>query len=139
MSSLIDYVLMHAVRGECQCGRCFDNSGTPQNNQPNGHTADLCFFKMAAANNPSKDELTVLIKSHRGNYNEVDLFDGKEHSYIEIGGWIGDQGLALMLMGLGEILGIWRLMTPKTIFKNFPEDMQMEMAGNGYVTVMATA
>ena len=36
-------------------------------------------------------------------------------SYIELGAWIGDQGLALALMGLGSALGIWGIITPQTL------------------------
>ncbi len=137
MSELIDYVTSNVTRGECRCGKCFDDSGSPELHQPSGHTSDLVFFKVASTGSADKEKLKELIKAHKGEYNEVDPFDGKEHSYIELGGWVGDQGIALMLMGLGEILGIWKLMTPKTVFKNFPEDMQMQMAGNGYVTILA--
>lgn len=75
---------------------------------------------------------------HRGAFNECDLFDGKEHSYLEVGGWIGDQGLALMLMGLGTVLGLWKLLTPRTILGAMADDdLAMRMAGIGYVSIMA--
>lgn len=36
-------------------------------------------------------------------------------SYIELGGWIGDQALALQFMGLGERLGLWKVVTPRSL------------------------
>ena len=45
MESLIDYVLKHTERGECNCGQCLDRGDKPD---PVGHTVDLGFFKVAA-------------------------------------------------------------------------------------------
>ena len=77
--------------------------------------ADVIFFGVNATPEADADTLTDLIKQHQGEFNSVDLFDGIEHSYIEIGGWIGDQKAALTLIGLGSALGLWKLMTPLTM------------------------
>lgn len=135
MMSIVEFVKQHAVRGECQCGRCLDSKG---DSQPKGHVADLVFFKVAAQNEPDVEKLKQLVANKAGEFCEVDLLDGKEHGYMEIGGWIGDQGLALTLMGLGSILGLWTLLTPKTVFGNLiDDDMQMQMAGSGMVSIKA--
>jgi hypothetical protein len=99
----------------------------------------MIFFTVCAVKDPKADELRELIKNHKSDYGPIDLFDGKEHSYIEIGGFIGDQGVALMLMGLGSILGLWKLMTPRTMLPagTFREDMVQAMAGIGYVIIQA--
>ena len=101
MDNLTKFVAEYCVRGSCTCGKCVD---TPSKKfQPDEHTVDLQFFKVALKNNPSisdkeiiKNEFIRLIKNHRGIYNDVDLFDGNEHNFIEIGGWIGNQGVGLM-------------------------------------------
>jgi len=36
-------------------------------------------------------------------------------SYIELGGVLGDQGLALCLLALGEFLGFWQVITPAVL------------------------
>ena len=73
-----------------------------------------------------------------GSHCDVDLFDGAEHGYMELGGWLGDQGLALTLMGLGSLLGLWRLLTPMEILWLKRDDPMCEMmAGAGMVTVKA--
>ena len=36
-------------------------------------------------------------------------------SYIELGGWIGSQDLALRLLALGEHYGVWRVVTPEKL------------------------
>lgn len=33
-------------------------------------------------------------------------------SYTQLGVWLGDQGIALAFMGLGEVLGLWKVITP---------------------------
>jgi hypothetical protein len=136
MKSLYEYLQAHCERGARQC---FDDPENPAEKQPEGHTADLAFFKVRAVGNPDPEELTAAIKAHRGEWGEVDLFDGKEHNYIEIGGWIGDQGAAIMLMGLGSILGLWRLMTPRSMLgANLSDDLVMKMAGMGMVAIQSS-
>lgn len=131
--TLHEYLKTHCERGACQCGKCVDAPANPSEEQPKGHTADLIFFQVRAIGDPSVEGLIAAIKDHCG---ELDLLDGKEHSYLEIGAWIGDQGYALMLMGLGSILGLWHLMTPRVL--GFPEDMAMKLAGAGMISIIAT-
>jgi len=100
MKDLISYIQSHVERGSCQCGECLD--APAETRQPTGHTSDVVFFKVKAFNNPDSNELKTPVTSHSGIFNQVDLFDKKEHNFQEIGGWIGDQGLALMLMGWGN-------------------------------------
>lgn len=133
MKTLIAYVTSHAVRGSCQCGKCIDQPGMPY--QPDGHTADMVFFKVAN-HGGSADELRTLVsEAKKGFYGDVDLFDGLEHNYLELGGWIGDQGYALMLMGLGNVLGLWHLLTPVNML-GLDGEQAMKMAGMGMVAVI---
>jgi hypothetical protein len=106
-------------------------------------TADLVFFKVWVDPKNSTamnvvDLKTLIKQGKQGVFTDVDLFDGKEHSYIELGAWIGDQGLALRLMGLGALLGFWKLLTPKSVLgKIVDDDMERELAGRGMVTIVA--
>jgi hypothetical protein len=104
---------------------------------PSGHSADLMFFPVVARNAPDAETFRQLTKSHSGVFGPCDPFDGKEHGYMELGGWIGDQGLALQYMGLGALLGVFKLLTPKTVMPFLPPDLQMQMAGQGMVTIQA--
>lgn len=52
-------------------------------------------------------------------------------SYIEWGGYIGDQGLAMQTMAAGQVAGLWRVITPKMLGIEGPEADQL--AGNGMV------
>ena len=89
------------------------------------------------------EELRKLIEATggKGEFCDANLLDGNEHGYMEIGGWIGDQTLALALMGLGAKLGLWRLITPKDILKlaglEGDKEMADAMAGRGLVTIKA--
>jgi hypothetical protein len=137
MKELIEYVTNQTERGACQCGRCIDAPENPEDKQPEGHTADMIFFEVSAKPTASAEKLKELVQGNvQGSHCDVDLFDGKEHSYLEIGGWIGDQGLAMMLMGLGSLLGLWKLLTPKTMLpKGIPDTLVQEMAGRGLIVI----
>lgn len=136
MSELVKYILDHAERGVCQCGRCSD--AVPVEDGARPHTADMIFFNVSAKPGADAEELRALVLAHKGVFGECDLFDGNDHSYIEVGGWVGDQGLGLVLMGLGSLLGLWTLLTPKIVFKGRLNDDEVKsLAGAGFVTVMA--
>jgi hypothetical protein len=101
--------------------------------QPKGHTADVHFFKVALKDNPTLREFQKLVMAEHPGW-----LDGKEHNYLEMGGDVGDQGLALMTMGLGELLGAWKLLTPESVFgKGCPKEMADQMAGLGFIAIMA--
>lgn len=115
---LVEYVLKHVEK--------------EQSNQSKDHIADLVFFKIKKINNPDSEEFKRLVKKEFSHW-----LDGKEHSYLETGGDIGDQGLALMAMGLGELLGIWELSTPNSMVPFLDKETRMKIAGAGYVTIKA--
>ena len=124
--------MQHTIRGECKCGRCFDAGNAPD---PEGHTADLVFFKVAKDGEPELAEFKRL-SAKEGAFADCDPFDGKEHNFMEIGGWIGSQGLALQYMGLGALLGAFELLTPKTIL-GFEGEEAMRLAGLGLLAIKA--
>jgi hypothetical protein len=138
MSELSDYIQNTVVRGECCCGQCSDAVADPENHQPNGHVADVFFFKVAANpdNPPQEDDLRRLAAEHKGEYGDCNPFDNKEHSFIELGGWLGDQGLALMFMGAAALTGIVDVLSPKML-PGLPDDLMQMMAGQGMVSINA--
>jgi hypothetical protein len=103
---LADYVLAHSIRGACTCGKCLDAPDDPKEKQPHRHTVDLTFFKVAA-NGGDKEEFLSLVKQEYPHW-----LDGTEHSYLQVGADMGDQGIALMTIGLGDLLGVWRALSP---------------------------
>lgn len=131
--NLPEYVNRFAQRGDCTCGKCCDAPENPE--QPTGHTADVYFFKVAAKEGASKDDLLGAIKNWKGEFCQCDPLDGEEHSYIELGAWIGSQDLALQMMGLGAALGLWGLMTPKSL-PGLPKELMDQMAGQGFLSIV---
>lgn len=100
----------------------------------------MIFFGLNASPTASAETLLDMIKNHTGCFNEVDLLDGNEHGFIELGGWLGDQGLALTFMGLGTSLGLWDLLTPKTMLGESVDNVTaLEMAGSGLITIKSHA
>lgn len=135
--SLAQYVLDHSLRDACRCGKCIDPGNPDVALLP--HTIDMYFFNVCVVNNPQKEEFLDLISKHRGDFCEVNPCDGNEHSYIELGGWIGDQGLAMQFMGLGALLGVWQIMHPgKILDVSNPEQKVLadQMAGMGLVSIL---
>lgn len=133
MSKLVEYVQEHVVRGECTCGRCVDAPPNPEQHQPNGHTINLTFFKVAAKD-ADKDEFLKLVKAEFPKY-----LDGQEHGYMEIGADLGDQGIALMMIGLGHLLGAWNVLCPETMMPMLPNELKQQMAEMGMVCLQAKA
>lgn len=68
----------------------------------------------------------------------INFFDGTENNFMKVGGWIGDQSLALRLMAMGSHLGLWQLMTPSNMLPNGTDDeLKKQMAGMGMVSIVA--
>lgn len=132
--TLADFVIASTERGECGCGLCIDRGDKPD---PQGHSVDNGFFVVAKRGEPSVETFRALSRAHTGAFADVDPFDGNEHNYLELGGWIGDQGLALQYMALGALLGVFRLMTPKIMLPGIDDALAQQMAGMGMVAIRA--
>lgn len=123
MSELVDYVRKYAQMAT----RSEDARGT-----------DVYFFVVQAAPGASGQVLRDLIRKHQGEFCAVDLFDGEEHSYIEVGGWLGSQEVALGLIGLGTELELWKLLSPRTMLsRKVPAELEERLAGQGYISLQA--
>lgn len=126
---LYKYVSERTVRGPCCCGQCADAVKDPELKQPEGHTADLIFFQMAN-NGADRETFEQMARDQYPHW-----FDGSGHSYLEMGGDMGDQGVALLTMGLGSLLGVWQLQTPAFLAQMIGDEGVMRMAGAGYITI----
>jgi len=114
MKELHEFVAAWSQVGSCRCGRCMDAPEVAV--VPPGHTVNMIFFDVALIDKPSKEKFIELTKANKtGSFNSVDMFDGHEHNYMELGGWIGDQGAALQYMGMGVLLDVFDLMSPITM------------------------
>lgn len=137
MSDLVQFVVDHTLRSACRCGKCIDPGDPNVFLLP--HTVNMFFFDVCAVNNPLKEEFLALIAKHEGEFGTVmNPLEG-EHSYIEVGGWIGDQGLGMQFMALGKLLGVWGIMHPGMILNvNDPQQKVLaeQMAGMGMVSIV---
>lgn len=132
MKELVDYIKNHTERtqsldantvkqGENVTVITVDSVKTQD--IPDKPSSDVHFFKVATQNDPQKEELKKLIDKY---YPTIDrLVEGP--SYIEIGAEIGSQEIGLLFMGLGELLGLWKVITPAKM--GLPSDL----AGQGFV------
>ena len=123
MKELIEFIEQHTIRGECQCGKCCDKG--PDIPAPT-HSVNVHFFWVSTTGNPDRERFVELLEQ----YPEPERLKGGP-SYLELGGVLGDQGLALKLIGLGELLGVWKAITP-ALFHMEGEEADA-LAGNGFI------
>jgi hypothetical protein len=76
----------------------------------------------------AKDDLVALLKT----YPRPDELAGGP-SYITVGAEIGDQGAALCLFALGQVAGLWQVITPATL--GFVGEKAAAMMGAGFVMI----
>ena len=124
MQELIQYVVDHTERGECQCGRCLDKG--PDRAAPE-HSVNVHFFWVSVKGDPKQEDLRRLLER---DYPDLGRLRGGP-SYIELGGVLGDQGVALCLIGLGKLVGLWKAVTPEKL--GFSGAQAGQLAGQGFV------
>jgi hypothetical protein len=80
-----------------------------------------------------KELRDAILDAPKGDFQDLTEKDWRGGpSYITIGAWIGDQGIALTLIGLGAELGIISAVTPETLHIT-DKDMADDLAGRGYI------
>ena len=102
-----------------------DESAIP----PTARVVDVHFIQIAVhleAAGLVKDDLVALLRT----YPEPERL-ARGPSYIEVGGWLGDQGAALQLFALGEALGLWTVITPERL--GITGAAADQLAGTGFV------
>lgn len=98
------------------------------------------FFDVDYSDGVDAEVFRALVENARDGVfaRNVDLFDGTERNYLLLGGWIGDQGLALRLMALGSHLELWQLLTPTSMLPaDTCQELKQQMAGMGMVSIAA--
>lgn len=87
-------------------------------------------FIWVSVRRAAAEQRTVELQTLLAGYPALDRLAAGP-SYIELGGVLGDQGYALRLLALGEVLRLWRLFTPASF--GITGARADEMAGSGYV------
>lgn len=102
---------------------------------------DVGFFKLTATTPEgevlvTQDEfheaLNAALEQRSGDFIELDrerLLGGP--SYIELGQWLGDQGIAIGFIGLGALLGFWDVASPQAL--GITGEQAAQMLGMGFL------
>jgi hypothetical protein len=98
---------------------------------PDIEKRDVHFFVVAVDKAKAEQYRPSLIE-WLTNYPEPERLAGGP-SYIEIGARVGSQEAALRLFALGDVLGLWKLITPERLGITGPE--ADALAGNGLVMI----
>ncbi len=104
----------------------------PHESEANGLQKVDCILLTIGVNKDKAEEYREEFISILREYPEPERLAGGP-SYIEVGGVIGDQGAAFQLFALGEVLGLWTVMTGKSLGLN--DDQTRELAGLGMVMI----
>lgn len=80
--------------------------------------------------------MRLVAESHAGAFSTLNPFDGKDHGYIEVGGWIGDQEMAMRFMALAEHFGEVTVLTPKKVLGDkIDAAMEDQLMGQGLIAI----
>lgn len=62
-----------------------------------------------------------------------ELINKREVGYIELGAIIGSQDAAFLVFAVGEVLGLWQILSPSRM--GFTGEIGDQLAGQGYITI----
>jgi len=114
--------------------RCFQSAAPPDSPA----LIDVHFFQVAIDERLDHDRFNDLLEAAMDSPGEFNTINTARMatgpSYIELGAWIGDQGLALRTMAAGQAVGRWDVITPARLGIT-DEQLAADMAGRGLVMV----
>lgn len=145
MSKSIQAIIVESLyKDSPKCTTCGDDYhvGTDPNYAHNGtgvKMIDLGLMKTAFdPSRANKQDFVDWIRDHTkqgaGVFSDIDM-DMLERgpSYIELGGWIGDQRDALLFIGLGAYHDLWTVMTPFVLDPGMDKEAAGKLMGKGFV------
>lgn len=91
-----------------------------------------CHFVVIGVDREAAQPIEGVLRAILSEYPQPQRLAGGP-SYIEVGAAIGDQGAALQLFGLGEVLGLWKVITPSSMGITGSE--ADDLAGRGFVMI----
>lgn len=97
---------------------------------------DAVFYGVNLKRTVLADELKALIADYDAP-SELDFFDGLNHPLSQVIDWAEDSEIAVTIMALGDLLGIWTLHTPKSYLgrNDIPESTEAQMVDQGFFYV----
>ena len=105
-----------------------------ENEAPAGATHELIdvHFMQIGVNKKKAEKYREEFEALLDKYPEPDRLAGGP-SYIEVGAILGSQGSAFRMFALGQVLGLWTVITPAALGMTGP--MADQMAGSGMVMI----
>lgn len=98
--------------------------------RPDLALVDVHFMVIGVDKAKAEEHKAELLDFLNNEYPEPERLEGGP-SYIEVGANIGDQGAAMSLFALGQVLGLWQVITPATLHITGPDADRL--AGSGMV------
>jgi hypothetical protein len=118
--------LRRYVAGNTQA---FEDADTPQG------AIDVGFFNVVASPDVSPEILRSLVESNfQGDYRNMNPFDGGRHDFMELGAWIGDQGLAIRFIALAAHTKLAALDAPDS---SWARGTKKGLASSGMLAIQA--
>jgi len=101
---------------------------------------DLVICHVAPTGMPIAEKLREHVQAHPPRFFKFDPLDGQWHGWLKLASWLGDEedwfGSALRLVGLGELMGLWEVKTPKDN-PWLPLFLQQNLANSGMIEIRA--
>lgn len=119
-------------KGETPHGQLQNDDGTLTDLVVRDFTVANLFIRPDEAQ-AAREELVELITDDARLYHLLKSADTS--SYLQLGGHLGDHGMALRLLALGEHLKLWKIYTPSVVFgTELDPEMEKNMIGAGYLS-----
>jgi hypothetical protein len=98
-----------------------------------GHKRVDCYVFRMDVSQAALEEFQPTFRSILASYpDQLRLEAGP--SYTEVGAALGDQSAAIVLFGLGELYGLWKVVTPLSLGYTEPRAAQMAAGGGIMIT-----
>lgn len=98
---------------------------------PEEELRDMVFITVGVKQELADEKREELVEALK-EYPEPERLAGGP-SYIESGAHLGSQEMALRLYALGDVLGLWNLILPRTL--HVTGDQERELAGRGMILI----
>lgn len=100
---------------------------------PTEDSIDVGLFHVVIAG--AREDAFIRLTTDHQSEHKLDPFENQEHSYIALGAWIGDQGIALQWMAMAKHFGLVDLYTPRKMIPGLDDESNLALCRRGFVTV----
>ena len=132
---ILDECSVQLRKGEeiIQHGNVTEIFAMPHESEVNNLEKIDCHFIVVGVEKATTEKYRQELIDILNEYPDMELLKN-EASYIHVGAEIGDQGMAFKLFAVGDVLGLWQILTPAKMGITGP--LGDQLAGAGFVTIM---